>query len=185
MSDDLARSRGQTESFALEFLQMVAKWNQLETQARDLLKALLGGQHGHFVVSHHLGNVTLIDTLRTVAETSPVGDEIRHFASGMDRIRLYRNYYVHGLIGVGIIEKSKDAGSVGILTSTQVKSGVKHYEEEVPLAKIRQVANVEDIFRDYGEMITAFVTQPSAARLASLREKPALPEPLTKRLRNL
>jgi hypothetical protein len=73
-------------------------WNNVETAARIILQRLGGRGNGMTACTAMLGNVPLINALRATASLEDrLVAEIDRFAECMDRLREYRNYYVHGI----------------------------------------------------------------------------------------
>jgi hypothetical protein len=73
-------------------------WNNIETDARSMLVAMGGEGAGLMACAAMLGNIPLINALRATSKL--IGSfeaEIDRFSECMDRLRSYRNHYIHGV----------------------------------------------------------------------------------------
>lgn len=73
-------------------------WNNIETDARSMLIALSGDGIGVMACAAMLGNIPLINALRATSKlVGSFETEIDRFSECMDRLRSYRNHYIHGV----------------------------------------------------------------------------------------
>ena len=70
-----------------------------------IVKILAGGQPGADILSAHLGNMDLLHSAQALANTCLDGhqqDHFLHFLKMYDRLRMLRNFFVHGIGWVGM-----------------------------------------------------------------------------------
>jgi hypothetical protein len=89
---------------------VVIGWNACELACRELVKTLAtGGQHRSWrlaeVLISELGSVGLTQALQCYAREFPseqkdLARAVRHIADVTERLRAYRNYFVHGITNV-------------------------------------------------------------------------------------
>lgn len=101
----LAGEDGKGEEDFLQLIgEMIVSWNRCEGRVRDLIIWLSGGRSpATLALTAHLNAISLIQTLEALANGQEVeiGGHIDHFRECVDRLREYRNYYVHGISDVG------------------------------------------------------------------------------------
>src|SRR5678816_3029870 len=115
MSKD--QHKPEVSRFSVAFTHFVITWNQLEDQARELL---ISTAHDEPItlraVVVNLNTLPLQDGLKTIAHvlstrresSALLGEHLQHFVTAMDRLREYRNFYVHSIRGMG--RKADDPG---------------------------------------------------------------------------
>lgn len=178
--------------FCITYTLAVVAWNNSEESARDILTSLSEGGIGSTIAIYQLGNASLVDAIRTVCRflrsiDNPLGnmkaDHVEHFAEGLDRLRSYRNFYIHQLRGIKTQIGQSDY--TGILFGLDVKQGYSYINHELSMEQLRDFTRSCDQLQIYGQHISQAVTrnalakfvQPEAKPLASL-EKPTWPERL-------
>jgi hypothetical protein len=171
--------------FAYGFLNMVATWNHLESAAKDIVTHMIGKSTGAMLAAHHLGNTSLTDAIRVGGQWTPaISDHLAHFANGMDTLRAYRNYYVHGIIGVG---KNPDFGPIGLVIMLEVRGKIKLTEKAVKLSDLTDLTIQMNMYRIYGVTLAALLEKRDDLagiqdEISSL-EKPIQPKTLVKNIR--
>ncbi len=173
------------KNFTLAFATFVIKWNHLEGVARDIMQELIGAGYGSLIAVHHMGNASLTDAIRVSSSSSPaMSEHLVHFCKGMDVLRAYRNYYVHGLIGVGM---NDDHGAVGLVLMLQVKGRVKLTEKALQLDDLMGSINDASSYISYGKSIVSLLGSSigldSLTDKSSSLKKPLQPQTLEKRTR--
>lgn len=180
--------------FCVAYVRAICAWNNAEHSARDILTSLSEGGVGATIAIHQLGNVSLVDALKTVAKFirsigNPLGDlqadHVEHFVEGLDRLRVYRNFYVHDIRGVG-----REPGSGKIIAQiygVDVKGGYSLISETLRMAELSKFTRHCFDLETYGSAIAGNVTRsalkqyvtPKPEPLASL-QKPQWPDRLKK-----
>ncbi len=83
---------------AQRFLEAVIFWNHAESTIKQIVQLLLGQSAVSLGVASEMGNIALQNALKVAsrqAELDHLGDHLKHFCEGFDRLREYRNFYVH------------------------------------------------------------------------------------------
>ncbi|MBZ9861456.1 hypothetical protein [Mesorhizobium sp. CA12] len=165
---------------------LVVKWNRLEANAQLMLYGLGGGGETIEALTANMGTVALTDGLRTLgAEFAPemAKEHITHYLDLFDRIRAYRNHYVHG---VRIMEL-RDEKPVGLSQSVSAKSRLVFHQTTITEDDLQETINHINAANVYGTDITATIWMGGkpdksllAARGASFLQKPPLPDKLQK-----
>jgi|GEM_PF-2642701 len=165
-------------------MDMLVTWNRLENTARAMLDALNGKTYASMIATHHMGNVTLTDALRTTsAIIPPLSEQIEHFCIGMDALRGYRNYFVHGMIGTG--KKVDGDGEVaGLILKMEVRAKVKLTEKALGQSELQEITRQFGDYLKFGDAIAKLVEiamgEPEDYGHLSLPEKPLRPKTLEK-----
>jgi hypothetical protein len=92
--------------------EIVVSWNQLQASLQLMVYRLAGG-HRADILTAHMGAVSLSDGLRTLStEFGPeeLREHIAHFLELFDRLRAYRNHYVHAVLMIGRSDEDKPIG---------------------------------------------------------------------------
>jgi hypothetical protein len=162
------------------FGHFIVNWNHVEIAARDILGVLTGGNAAARIVTYQMGNASLTDALRVSSAWHPEAQEhLTHFAKFMDVVRAYRNYYIHNLIGVGQAEGEV----VGLVVALETKGRYRLTEKALRLSDLDYIYQHCNELRRYGlalEELLKAENLEDRVRLASLLEKPSLPEVLAK-----
>ncbi|MBM7043584.1 hypothetical protein [Rhizobium lusitanum] len=134
---------------------VVMDWNVLEA-AIELITYRLAGGGGHIeVLTGHLGALGMNEAMKTLStEFGPADlrNDIAHLAEMFDRLREYRNYYVHGirLLGAG-----GDSGPViGLSQSTTSKSRLKLHQAIVTKDELMVLSGQLDECKRFADWLT-------------------------------
>lgn len=150
-------SHPQTEmDFKAALGDFVVSWNSLEWLARYLLERLCGLQtHAGQIVTAKIEGTQLAKALSAVAELQEglCKDHIRHFSKGFDRIRETRNYLVHSIKIIGIV----DGAAIGFAHDIKVSDTLKYREAPVTLSDIYAARQSVADFHTYGSAIVGHV----------------------------
>lgn len=125
-------------AFHEAFTNAVIVWNCVEQEARRLLVGPQQRNIAALVASAHLGNVALTDALRAFAETLEDEVEASHVAHAcemFERIRAYRNYYVHGLTFLGL--QGPELLPTAVVRGMEAKGRLALVEADVSVDDIR------------------------------------------------
>ena len=81
------------------FASIAAEWNHCERTAQYILAELLGATATAHAVCCELKNVQLTNALNVAAELSEpdVKVAIKRFCESFERMRVYRNFVIHGI----------------------------------------------------------------------------------------
>jgi hypothetical protein len=81
--------------------EVVIEWNQTEGRARRMLSKLIQPpSDANYILLAHMGNTTLTDAIKAYSElqSAEMKDLLAHYCNYFDRLREYRNFYVHGIM---------------------------------------------------------------------------------------
>ncbi len=173
------------DAFCKAFTHSIISWNKIEIEARKILLHLASPSTAAFAAIAHLGNVPLRDALLAATEAiddDGLAEQIRHGCELMDRLRAYRNHYVHGLIGIG---HSWLGGEFTARTwSAEAKGRITWSETDVTPEEVRwlwqQCSDCQCFLSDIARYLEA--SGPHGGPAPSF-DKPPLPERL-KRSKN-
>lgn len=179
-------------AFCVAYTNAIVAWNNAEESSRVILSSLSSrGSVGATIAIYQLGNASLVDAIRTVCRffrsfddelATQQSDHVEHFAEGLDRMRSYRNFYVHQTRGIGCDENGDYRA---LLFGLDVKGGYSFVRHNLTMADLEAFTGHCVALQDYGEAIaqsiapnalTAQVT-PAPTQIASL-QKPLWPERL-------
>ena len=82
----------------------IAAWNRVELETKSLLTQLSGANPVAFIAIHRLTCEQLVESLKCLAvmyDNSVLRQHLEHVGELVDRLRLYRNHYVHGITFIG------------------------------------------------------------------------------------
>ena len=115
---------------------LVVKWNQFETLTQTVLEALIGGGEKTYILTAHMGNVSLCDAIRTMGnEFAPdeAKTHLTHLLDLFERLREYRNYYVHG---ISDLTEASDGLPIGVAQSLSAKARLVLHQGRVDEADL-------------------------------------------------
>lgn len=146
--------------FRASLADLLFAWNRLEAATRYLLEICSGvrsfeGQ----IPTADMGNVKVRQALLAVTETAApqIRDHVAHYLKGFERLRTWRNYLIHG--PVGVVREGDRIG--GLIHEIQVQNGrlSEHNRtiEAEDVERITQTANTFHIYlsRIIGEVYNA------------------------------
>lgn len=157
----------------------VVAWNSLEWTARYLLERLCGLEsYAGQIVTAKIEGTQLAKALSAVAELqdSLCQDHIRHFSKGFDKIRETRNYLVHSIKLIGIVE----GAATGFANDIRVSDTLKYRQAPVTLFDIRAARQTIEDFHTYGSAIVGHLFKQNDLALFAYMpleqiEKPQIP----------
>ncbi len=178
--------------------EIAVKWNYVEGHIRLLLSLLasdgvldpLADRHKHDILTAQLGNVALIEAVRTLNNEFIKGemhDHVDHAMTFFDTMREYRNYYVHSIVLLGFTKE----GPIGLSQQITARNWLYLHQETITLEPVKAFLTDLERLNDYLVSIEMAICFPDGKvplpfRSAPLREKPGLPGRLMKpRLRLL
>jgi len=75
-------------------------WNHAESTMKQIVQLLLGQSAMSLAVAAEMGNIALTNAVQVASrmpEMDGLSEHLRHFCEGYDRLRGYRNFYVHAI----------------------------------------------------------------------------------------
>lgn len=164
--------------------ELAINWNFAENWIRNLAGIYAGKVVVGEILTVELGSVGLQNVLCAIAKHSPLGDEashLRHCAELYERLRGYRNYYIHGTIFV-IGTQGRLKKPTGFTFTKSAKGQIKVYSAEVEAPQIQAVADqCYDLGLFARGVWSHFRGGPTGGGgLPSLPDKPPLPPVLDK-----
>ena len=164
----------------------VVLWNTCEGALRHLLAHLSGGGVSYDILAAHMNPNALLHAVRTFGNDvveAPFDDHIGHAAEYFDRLRAYRNYYVHGIHSI-----SADAGgdAVGLANELSARGRLVLHPKEIRIGELLDVMRKMAIFRNYVYHLINFYqwtrdnTFHTYAEFKVPPEKPPMPPKLEK-----
>ncbi len=192
-SSDLGLSAMALHSISEEYADVLAQvgilvvyWNRVEEAARLLVRHFNRGDRDRSdILTAHMGTNSLCDALRTLSSAyckSHEQEHIRHYIKLLERVREYRNYYIHGLLGY--------EEGMGQIQTLSARSNLILHAESVDAEDIENIAiRCLEVSR-YGINLYERLRQRESARkqkkrLPPLPDKPPLPNKLRKPQRAL
>jgi hypothetical protein len=164
---------------------IVFQFNQIEDYHRRTLIHVVGKSVEVEILTAHLGSNTINDALRTIANEilkNPEKDRVNHNIKVFERVREYRNYFVHGMIGLK--QSLLGAPSQVVLNPTlhmrTVKARNGYFSEEIDL----DAKDLENFARYLTASVNYFVANllyfSGHPAHSTLPEKLPLPDKLNK-----
>jgi hypothetical protein len=153
--------------------ELIVTWNQAESTLRTLLYYLCGGTTATHILTAELGAMGIYHGLKSIAPTMrpEVQVAIECVADRYDLLREYRNYYVHGITGVGFVPR-QDA--VGHAWMASAKGKLRVAEDKIPLTTLDQIAGNIALLREAAADILDEIHP-----VPGSRAHPPLPSPQT------
>jgi hypothetical protein len=176
--------------------ELIYEWNNLEHVTRNLILRLVGRTAAAQILTANLGSVPLCEALRTIGNEltkQPVQDRIINAVQYIERLREYRNFYIHGFMFIAFqFENEQDmlnanfgaAKPIGVLDSFSAKSRYSRSELDFAIEDVQTVVSWCKSGRRYVGNIMGFVRDskvpPPARPPQSLPEMLPLPDKLKK-----
>lgn len=188
MTDDLPDGVLPYETpFLIAFSHMILTWNNAEGTLRGLLAHFIGSESlREFLKSQiliaELGTTGLADALRALAINilpQDVGKSVSHAVDYFERIRSYRNYYVHGVTSILPVK----SGPHGLIVNITAKGKLVEHKDYVPVADLAFVTDHSTALQNYVTRISAhlhWTAEFVGGSHPPLPEPPQLPKKLTK-----
>jgi hypothetical protein len=168
--------------------ELIVKWNACENLLRTLLIYAAGNTDRSNILTAHMGTTEVCDALKTMAnEFAPpeINEHIPYLITFFERIREYRNYYVHGISG--FMTKQDDQTIKGYTQQRVARTRLTVYADFIGEDDLKAVLGYLDGFTKYINPILVPLLWPKGAPpevkvvpISSL-EKPRLPDKLQKR----
>ena len=108
---------------------IIFNWNSIENCTRNLLNTLVKAGAKSTIVTAHMGTQDQINALKTIANTYLDRDQKEHILHAIklyERLRGYRNYFVHGFSALQM-------GSSPMAGMVDIKAKGQFVIEELPL----------------------------------------------------
>lgn len=118
-------------AFKVEYADVVMNWNNLEKLTGHLLHTLLGHDSRAEVITTRMQASGYSEALNALAEFKgdPLRTDVREYSKRFDRLRAWRNHYVHGVYlhieseGTGLIQsvgiKKGRLGMTNVIVNTE------------------------------------------------------------------
>jgi hypothetical protein len=134
--DEFKEARDRLREFDGSVGDFVMTWNRTENMMRQLLLLLCGYSQPTYVLTAELSALALVQAIEAIVTDTdhPLRDPILHATEFFDRLRVYRNYYAHGIYSA-IYEEKRAYGLVemvsgrGRFAHTQDRISVEQLEE--------------------------------------------------------
>jgi len=185
--------RPDVAKFGVAFTRAIIAWNEIEESARAMLSSLSQGGIGVTIAVLHMGNIALQDALRAVVDSSREGvfasmgpalpsqscDHILHFVDGMNVLRIYRNFFVHSIKGMG--RSPHDPATFHAnLYHREAKGRLATVYETVTTREIQDYVRSAIECGQYGRVIVRHFEKPGALTAFTYSEPPEPLETLSK-----
>jgi hypothetical protein len=193
MTDDLPDlySLSNSPEFAKAIGDLVLHWNKTEGTVRGLLSTLCAPQSETSrvcaeILTVEIGNVALTNAIRSIARALYSEELEEHLiccAEYLDRLRAYRNYYVHSIKGA----TDTQTGPIGIATQVVAKSRYALNWDLVETRDIETVTRRCIYLHRYAHTLTLHVEDVinDSPAPQELPDKPPLPDVLKKQATRL
>jgi len=167
------------EVFAVLLGRLVISWNRSEHAKRVMLATLLH-DGASWVVVAELNQVGVDQALRSFANGAlpePIKSLTLQGITQGERLRAYRNHYVHGIVSTS----GSEHGSEGHIVAHSAKNELKEHTERVPAAQIEEVAQKCEELADHFASLGSYLRVPPTERGDDdLPQAMSLYTPLTK-----
>jgi hypothetical protein len=153
---------------------LVISWNRAESILKVLLIALCGASPKTWILTAELGNVGLENALKSAsADLAPeeLKDHIDHAIEWFSRLREFRNYYVHGIGRIGIVNDEM----VAFLGQISAKTALAWHEEYLTVSRITMLDGQVADFISFASGIELRLY--AALKVATRRKQPLPPLP--------
>ena len=188
MADD--PSREGAVSYYASLGAAVVAWNQAEDLLRQMLIALCGASPQTWILTAELGPIPLQNALQSGAtDIAPLRLKplIGHCIEWFDRLRMYRNYYIHSIINVDLHHSGEFVGDASQTTAKRRLAIHQEFIFEDDYLQFRQQVNE---FLNFSTDVFVHVAShplteyPGGAPFPPLPEMPPLPAKLEKPRQN-
>ncbi len=188
MTDNLPDGVAPYETpFLIVFAHMILTWNMTEGTMRGLLAQFIGSDSARDVLKSRiltveLGTTGLADALRALAVNilpQDVGKSVSHAVDYFERIRSYRNYYVHGTTNI----LNATSGPHGFIVNMAAKGKLVEHKDRVSVPDLAFVTDHSMTLRNYVTGISChllWTAEFDGGSRPLLPEPPQLPKKLTK-----
>jgi hypothetical protein len=174
------------------FGRLAQEWNLAESNLRGLLMRLASEDMKAFtlnagILTAEMGSVAMENALRAFAASTikgQVGEALEHAAKFYERLRAYRNYYVHSIV---YVTAHADTGTVGGVHTFEAKGKLVERLEFISKHDLELATVQAIVLRDYVRGINLWLMAQTTEFLGELElpPKPPLPSRLRKSERHL
>ncbi|MAU19193.1 MAG: hypothetical protein CMH13_01510 [Martelella sp.] len=161
---------------------IILDWNAFESTVEAQIQYLSGGGDKVSILTAHLRNLAMQDVLKTLANDiapAPLKDDLLYVASLFNRLREYRNHYVHSIATVG---KAPDGQVCGLSQTVSAKTRFKLHQQIVSLSDLewihRQILDARRFATAVYHQMKQAEEYPDRSPPLRLPEKPPLPDKL-------
>jgi hypothetical protein len=164
--------------------QIAMQWNHIESLMRFALSSFVGGDKAE-IITAHLNSTTFINIFTTLSnEFAPenLRPIIGHYVKFFERMREYRNYYIHGISYVD----EQDGEAVGFLQTHTARGRLVLHQQAITLAELDAcIADLDMMRTFFNRILDELVWGGSKKSLPGYRalvpeDMPTLPNKLNK-----
>jgi len=178
-------------SIYLAIGRLAVEWNRTEERLRAFLSYFINPQtdkrrRGHLatqIVVLEMGTVGVTQALNAIADSAQqeTKDAIEWITEYYDRLRGYRNYFVHCIDDT---TPSSDLGPLGVIITLSAKGELVQDKDFITAAQIHEIAKHCEVLRTYIQQVLNYLgwgyTPTIRAARPQLPEPPLMPERLKK-----
>lgn len=123
---------------------MVMTWNRTEGALKSLLLSLCDFSPASHALTAELGTTGLMHALKTLAsrKSREIQEAVDHICKGFEILRVYRNYYAHGLF----VCRIRDDQTYGIVYTISAKG---EYAVDIDEVSVSDIANITQEMRRF------------------------------------
>ena len=197
MVEDKSKLTPAERVFAAALGEAIVEWNCLEGSLRGALVDLMLEKKEPVIfdilrikiMTLELNNVGIEQALKSFAEnilTDILSDKIKHAVLFFERLRAYRNYYVHGVTGIMGFTDAPSKYHMGRIDNSTAKGKLVQYRDWVTVEQLYWFVEQCIVARNFVAEIRNHISMPPGhpflENLESwpLPDSPALPSPLEK-----
>ncbi|MGV0878038.1 hypothetical protein V6767_12910 [Martelella sp. FLE1502] len=165
---------------------VVVDWNALEASMELLVYTLSGGGKHIDVLTAHMNNTMLLDAFRTLANDfapEEYRDDLEFIATMFDRLRSYRNYYVHGIKAV-TRKGGRSGPPIGVSQSVSARSRLKLHQAVIEIHELEEISRHLNEAKRYVDLtfghLSGIAARPGSKLPSRPLERPQLPDRLQK-----
>ena len=144
-------------SYIVAFGRMVMAWNRAEASLRQLLAGLCGGNTIEAnlkarIVTAELGSAGLTYALNSFAANllpPEVAERVEHAVKYYDRLRVYRNYYVHGITSVTTATQQ----ALGIIIMMTAKNELVEHQDFIAVDRLQWLEEKSEVLHTFAVAI--------------------------------
>lgn len=187
MHDDDVRTAQNMHNMVYHLGDLIIRWNGCEGSLRYLLALVSGGGIRFDILAAHFNPDALMNAFRTfAAETldSPFKDHVLHAATYFDRLREYRNYYVHGIY---LVSADREGRAVGLANSLSARGRLVLHPKQIGIGDLLDLMAKMAMFEEYIRHLNHFYQWSKDSNWQTFdeyklipTEKPKLPDKLDK-----
>jgi hypothetical protein len=149
MSGDDQRTAQNIQNMIYQIGDLIVRWNTCEGSLRHLLAHVSGGGVSYDILAAHMTPTALLNAIRTFGNDvveAPFDEHIEHAAEFFDRLRMYRNYYVHGIHHITADAKGD---AVGLANELSARGRLVLHPKEIRIGELIDLMAKMAVFHTY------------------------------------